>query len=192
MNFVFITGPQAVGKMTVGQALAARSGMRLFHNHMAIELAREILGRPLNWALVKELRTTVFRHVAQSDEVGMIYTGIWAFDEPDEHAYYNGMFALWRELRPDAQVYVVELQADFDERLRRNNTENRLLHKPSKRDLEWSEADVRAAHECHRMASEPGEITEPNYLRIDNTSLSPDDVAARICAYFDFVQAVGT
>ena len=79
---------------------------------------------------------------------------------------------------------MVELAADFDERLRRNSTENRLLHKPSKRDLEWSESDLRNAQEQHRLNSEPGEITEPNYLRLDNTNLSAEDTAARICERF--------
>jgi hypothetical protein len=183
---VLILGPQAVGKMTVGQALAARTGMRLFHNHMTIELVRQ-LGRPLNWALVKELRSCVFRHFAQLDEAGMVYTGIWAFDLPEDHEYYNSIFALWREERPDVQIYIVELYAEFEERLRRNNTENRLQHKPSKRDLEWSETDLRTCHERYRLQSEPGEITEPNYLRIDNTNLPPDEVAARICEHFYFV-----
>jgi len=32
-----IIGPPAVGKMTVGDAIAARTGYRVFHNHLAIE-----------------------------------------------------------------------------------------------------------------------------------------------------------
>jgi 2-phosphoglycerate kinase len=38
-TLVFIVGPPAVGKMTVGFALAERTGLRLFHNHQTIELA---------------------------------------------------------------------------------------------------------------------------------------------------------
>jgi shikimate kinase len=37
MKFVLIFGPQAVGKMTVGQELAKITGLKLFHNHMTIE-----------------------------------------------------------------------------------------------------------------------------------------------------------
>ena len=33
MKVVFIVGSAAVGKMTVGQALMERTGLRLFHNH---------------------------------------------------------------------------------------------------------------------------------------------------------------
>ena len=42
MKFVMIIGPQAVGKMTVGQELAKITGLKLFHNHMTIELVRLI------------------------------------------------------------------------------------------------------------------------------------------------------
>ena len=37
-TLMYLVGPPAVGKMTVGQEIAARTGMRLFHNHMTIEL----------------------------------------------------------------------------------------------------------------------------------------------------------
>lgn len=37
----------------------------------------------------------------------------------------------------------MELRAGMTTRLRRNRTEEHLAHKPSKRDLEWSEANVR-------------------------------------------------
>ncbi|GAA0433130.1 hypothetical protein Aca07nite_02490 [Actinoplanes capillaceus] len=36
-TLLFIVGPPAVGKMTVGERIAARTGLRLFHNHLAIE-----------------------------------------------------------------------------------------------------------------------------------------------------------
>ena len=41
---VVLVGPPAVGKMTVGHALAARTGLRLFHNHHTIEPLGEIFG----------------------------------------------------------------------------------------------------------------------------------------------------
>ena len=41
-NFLQIIGPQAVGKMTVGQELAKITGYKLLYNHMTIEMVREI------------------------------------------------------------------------------------------------------------------------------------------------------
>jgi hypothetical protein len=39
MQLVFLHGPGAVGKLTVGQALAARTGLPLFHNHLVVDAA---------------------------------------------------------------------------------------------------------------------------------------------------------
>ena len=195
MKFVLIVGPQAVGKMTVGQALAARTNLKLFHNHETIERVRPLLPLDNNgWTLIQELRESVFRYFARSGQAGMIYTGLWYFDQPWDHLYYKGIIDLWREECPAVEIYIVELEASLEERLRRNGTENRLFHKPSKRDLIWSEADVRKSTQEHRLNSEPGEIMEPNYLRyanyirIDNTHISAEDAAGMVCGRFGFVK----
>ena len=41
-KFIQIIGPQAVGKMTVGQELAKITGYKLLYNHMTIEMVRLI------------------------------------------------------------------------------------------------------------------------------------------------------
>ena len=78
----------------------------------------------------------------------------------------------------------MELVADQQTRLRRNRMENRLAHKASKRDLEASDARLLRDDENHRMERLPGEIPFENYLRIDNTFLSPEDTAKRIQLHF--------
>ncbi len=37
MKLIFIHGPAAAGKLTVGRALQALSGLRLFHNHLVVD-----------------------------------------------------------------------------------------------------------------------------------------------------------
>jgi len=44
MKFVLVFGPQAVGKMTVGSELAKITDLKLFHNHMSIELFHQFFG----------------------------------------------------------------------------------------------------------------------------------------------------
>ena len=80
---------------------------------------------------------------------------------------------------------MVELCADIDVRLIRNKSENRLLHKESKRDLDWSEAEMRSTSEKYRLNSYEGEeLPFENYLKIDNTNLDPDEVAKMIKTHF--------
>lgn len=42
-KLIMITGPQAVGKMTVGQELEKITNLKLFHNHMTIDLVNNFL-----------------------------------------------------------------------------------------------------------------------------------------------------
>ena len=37
MNLVFLHGPAASGKLTVGRELSRRPGYRLFHNHLVVD-----------------------------------------------------------------------------------------------------------------------------------------------------------
>ena len=184
MKLVLITGPQAVGKMTVGQHLAARTGLKLFHNHMTIDLVSPFFdystqeGR----ALVAHFRQKIFEAVAASDLPGLIFTYVWAFDLPSERPYVDSIIDVFTA--KGATVYLVELEANLEERLTRNASENRLAHKPSKRDLDWSEAELRKAHSEHRMNSEPGELDFENYVRIDTTTLTAGDTARSIIAHF--------
>ncbi len=184
-NLVIILGPHAVGKMTVGQELEKITGLRLFHNHMSIELVRKIFpNSKKEWKILNEtIRQTVFELFAKGDFPGLIFTYMCAFDQQSEFDYLMTITELFKA--HGSNCYVVELCADFDIRLIRNKSENRLLHKESKRDLDWSEAEMRATSEKYRLNSYEGEeLPFENYLKIDNTNLAPDEVAKMIKAHF--------
>ena len=184
-TLVIIIGPHAVGKMTVGQELARITDLRLFHNHMSIELTRKLfLREEKEWGVLNEtIRKTVFELFAKGDFPGLIFTYMCAFDLQSEFDYLQNVIDLFES--NGASCYVVELCADFEERLVRNKSENRLLHKESKRDLAWSEAEMRKTSEKYRLSSYDGEtLPFENYLKIDNTHLPPDEVARRICEHF--------
>ena len=84
-----------------------------------------------------------------------------------------------------AEVYYVELVASQEIRLERNSTENRLNNKPSKRNLDFARKDLLDTDKKYRTESYDGEITFQNYIKIDNSSLSPDVVAKMIKERFD-------
>ena len=82
-----------------------------------------------------------------------------------------------REIFDEADIYYVELVAPQEIRLRRNATENRLKHKPSKRNLEWSNEMIIESDLENRLESYDGEIPYDNYVKIDNSTLSAADTA---------------
>ena len=185
MKLVTIIGPQAVGKMTVGQELEKITDLKLFHNHMTIELVSKFFsyGSEQGKKLVHSFRMQIFEEVAKSDLEGLIFTYIWAFDNKEDEEYYNKIKDIFK--KEGAEIYLVELEADLEERLRRNETENRLLNKPTKRNIEWSKNNLLKDTQKHRLNSLPGEVTEKNYLRINNTNLSAQEVAKIIKEKFE-------
>ena len=173
MKLVLIIGSGAVGKMTVGQELMKITDLRLFHNHMMIEPVIEVFGH-FHGRAIQQLREVIFDEFLKTDNAGMIFTVMWAFDMPSDLEYVMSVAERFDE------VYCVELIAEQEVRLKRNKTENRLKNKASKRDLTASEQRVLNEDANHRLVSNPGEIPFENYLRIDNTHLAPDVVARMI------------
>ena len=180
MKFVMIIGPQAVGKMTVGQELEKLTGLKLFHNHMTIELVSKYFSYSSEPGkkLVHSFRMQIFEEVAKSNLEGLIFTYLWSFDRKEDGEYYNKVTDIFR--KQGAEVYLVELEADLEERIKRNETENRLNNKPTKRNIEWSKKDLLKYNDNHRLNSLPGEVKEKNYLRINNTNICAEEVAKMI------------
>jgi hypothetical protein len=185
MNLVILFGPHAVGKMTVGQELAKLIGYKLFHNHMTIEPMAALFDQDpqLMWPLVSEFRERIFEAFTRSQNKGLIFTYMWALDEPTDAAYLQGIEDRFTAI--GAQVYYVELCADREVRLERNKTPNRLAHKPSKRNLERSEALFLSLEGKYRLNSTEGEIQKAHYLKIDNTFLEPQVTAQIISDHFN-------
>lgn len=183
MRLLILCGAQAVGKMTVGQALAKITPLKLFHNHMSIEPVIKLFGS-YNGAAVDRLRRVVFEEFAKTDNYGMIFTYVWAFSEQADWDYV----AWLRKIFEDAGgvVDIVELVAPQEVRLQRNRTENRLREKPSKRDSDHAEGLIYRLEEKYRCVSEPGEIPYDNYLRLDNSQLSPEEAAQIIADHFGY------
>ena len=181
MKLFFIIGSWAVGKMTVGQELMKRTGLRLFHNHMMIEQVIQIFGG-VRGDVISRLRRVILEEFVKSDCEGMIFTYMWAFDMPSDREYIQEVAKLFEE--KGAEIYCVELVASQEIRLQRNRTENRLSNKASKRDLEFSTNLILKEDANHRLESREGEIPFANYLRIDNSQLSPEIAAQLIQEQF--------
>jgi hypothetical protein len=176
VKFVMIFGPQAVGKMTVGHELETITELKLFHNHMTIELLAPYFGFSREmWRLANQFRQDIFEAAAVSDLYGLIFTYVWGFDLQDDWDYVNQVCKTFED--KGGEVYFVELEADLDVRLERNKTPHRLEHKPTKRDVARSEQDLLRTVEHHRLNSLDGEITRGNYTRINNTHLRAREVA---------------
>ena len=180
MKLIVIFGAGAVGKMTVGQELAKATGLRLFHNHLDLELLVEVFGGFGNIpkGLGTRIRRIVFEEFARSNQYGLIFTFVWALDHQSEWDYLDSTVDIFR--KENAEIYYVELVATQEVRLIRNATENRQQHKATKRDVEASKARLIHEDANYRLVSNDGEIPFENYIKIDNSNLAPDVVAHMI------------
>lgn len=82
-TLVVVTGAQAVGKMTVGQALSRQTGMPLFFNHQIIDLMTPYFpfGSPQFERVVERFTLALMESAAETDR-GLITTFAWRFNVP--------------------------------------------------------------------------------------------------------------
>ena len=175
-NLIVVCGPHAVGKMTVAESLRDKLRYNMMMNHDSIELSDRIFGfaTPAQKELNEEIRQKVFS-LAVKHNVDMIFTYVCAFDEPEEREYLTALKDLIEQ--SGGQFYFVELSADIETRLVRNETPHRMERKASKRDVAWSRANLLDGAAKYRLNSAEGEVWFENHLKIDNSHLAPDQVA---------------
>ena len=185
MKFVILFGPLAVGKMTVGQELEKITGLKLFHNHMTIELVLpffEMYSSSFN-KLVKSFRIELFEEVAKSSLKGIIFTYVWELDQKSDCDFIDSIVKIFE--KENASVYFVELEADIEERLRRNRSSHRLKHKPSKMNFKASEHELIETDRNFVLNSKINEFQRKNYFKINNTKISAKETARMIKKKFN-------
>jgi len=186
MNFFLITGPPAVGKMTVGLELAKRLDYKMLHNHDSIELALKYFyyGDSGFKKINEGIRSLVFNTTAKSRELkGMIFTLVWAFDEQSDWDYVDEIKHIYES--EGWKFYIVELAANLQTRLKRNVLPDRIKAKPSKKNIELSNLNLIETDKKYKTSSGGEMIKNQNYLFIDNTVVEPNKVVEQIITYFD-------
>jgi hypothetical protein len=185
-DLLLITGPPAVGKMTVGRAVAARSDYRLFHNHHTIEPLLEIFGHGTRaFSLLNdEFRLRVLQEAA-ADGLRLVFTFAWWVDDRGDTEVVESYLTPY--LAAGLPVRFVELYAGLPTRLARNVGADRIAAKPSKADLAWSDAHVRELDERNRMNTDPDRPSAADdllgrhpHLRVDTEGRTADDVATEV------------
>src|SRR5699024_4945037 len=139
MKIILIFGPQAVGKMTIGEKVGTAFNLPLLHNHVTLDAIWPYIGwNKDTFRLSDQIRMEIFEHIAEDDShPGIVFTFVWAFDMQEDWDYINTVKNIFNKDSHD--IYFVVLSADLDERIRRNTTEYRLKKKPSKRNVEFSQ-----------------------------------------------------
>lgn len=168
MQLVFIHGAPAVGKLTVARELAARTGFRLFHNHLTVDLVSSVFafGSEPFVQLREKIWLAMFREAARHD-VSLIFT----FNPEStvrEGFIQDSIDVVTRE---GGEIVFVELTCAENELERR-------MENPSR-----SEFDKLRSVEQYRSLREAGAFQFPRIvsnLSLDTTNSPPVDVAEGI------------
>jgi hypothetical protein len=191
VHLVTLFGPSAVGKMAVGRELSRLTGYPLFHNHMSIEPVLDVFpwGSPSFVRLTSELRRRVIEEAVVAELPGLIFTFVWALDDPADREYVDRLTEPVRAA--GGRLDFVELYADQATRLAREGTALRMEHKRSKQDVEASRQRLLDDDVNHQLNTNGDFVYPDHHLRLDNTELSPVRAAQRIAQHLQIAQAGG-
>jgi hypothetical protein len=177
MKLIVIFGPAAVGKMSVGIELSKLIDYKLFHNHVIIDALYDFysFSDEQLMRLTSEFRKRLFEEFGKSNFNGLIFTYVWALDQDEDKdelfSYISSMNITLED------VFFVELEAEQNIRLERNKSELRLSLKKSKRNIYESETFLRESEKINLLNSNNDFYYPEQHLKINNSYISPTDVA---------------
>jgi adenylate kinase len=170
VKLIFLHGLPGVGKLTVARELAKLTGFRVFHNHLAVDLALSVFefGSPPFVELREKVWLEVFAQAVSANLDGLIFT--FAFDRTVSGDFIENA----REVIESAggEVLFVELRCSMEE------LETRI--EDSSRQRFGKLSSVQQFRELKKVGAfvDPGIPRER--LVVDTTDVSAIDAAARI------------
>lgn len=175
MKLIFIYGPPAAGKLTVAKELARATGFKLFHNHLSVDLLAPVFefgSRPF-FRLIDKFRLEIIEEAAKEKISGLIFTFCYAPGIDD--AFVESVVQAVE--RHYGQVCFVQLYCD------RALLEQRVTDRS--RGSHGKLNDVEALREFLDRYDMFSVVAKYESLSIDNSALTPPDVARKITARYE-------
>ena len=173
MKLIIIYGPPAAGKLTVANEIAARTGFKVFHNHLSIDCVQPVFdfGTAPFGRLVEKIRMDTIAEAAR-EGVDLIHTFVYAHGPDDDH--FRRIIAAAED--NGGEVSLVLLRCRIDEGKRRVTAETRVRMRKVK-----TPEMLESLHDNFEMHKPlPGHET----LIVDNTELTAPQAAEQIIEHF--------
>lgn len=177
MKLIFIYGAPGVGKLTTAKALAALTGFKLFHNHLAFDLAKSIFDFPSPpfGELSGKVRLAAFEAAARAKLPGLIFTFVYA--APDDDIFVAKVIDAVEKER--GEIHFVRLHCDAA------THEQRVLAPERQAFGKITSVDgLRGAQARWNLTSA---VPLRESLEIDNSALSAELAARRIAERFSLL-----
>jgi shikimate kinase len=177
MNLIFLYGPPAVGKQTVGGELAKLLGYKILDNHKSVEMLRQLFPfedpelNTIRRRLQRKFRLEMFEEAAKAG-VNFITTCATAGEQ--HFGFYRETKALVE--KHGGHVYFVQLAPTKAAMLKRVDGASRKGIKVESQE-----------HLLRLLAAEPElfeTFPDEPHLVLDNSALSPAEAAEKIREYY--------
>jgi len=144
MKLIFLYGPPASGKYTIAKAIAQKTGYKLFHNHLTVDLAKGVFdyGTKAFWELIHKIRLDIFEKAAKENISGMVFTYVYEKDSDDgfvkqvlEKVNSNGGEIIFVQIYCDKETLLERVKEDSRKQFQKVKTEKGLLEMLNHGDL---------------------------------------------------------
>lgn len=178
MNLIFLYGPPAVGKQTVGEELARQLGYKILDNHKSVEMLRQLFPfeepelNIIRRRLQAKFRLEMFEEAAKA---GVNFVTTCATAGPQHFGFYRQTVQLVE--KHGGHVLFIQLAPSREAMLERVTHDSRKGIK-----VETQE------HLLRLLENEPelfDKFPDTEHLTLDNSSLSPSEAATRIRQHYN-------
>ena len=181
MNLLFIYGPPAVGKTTVGRELADLTGYKLFHNHLTVPAAKALF--PDSHGPHYDKRYTNLLHKLRLDalsvaaEAGLDVIFTLAYSGAVDDSFVEQIVHCYTSKGGD--VHFVELHAPQETLLRRVNRPSRIVLGMGKM------TDPNHLQQVLDGRDMSASVKYPDIVKIDTSQTEPQTAAQHIIEHFN-------
>ena len=175
MELIVIYGAPGVGKLTVAREVSRRTGYKLFHNHLTVDMVGSLFdfGTEQAVRLTARFRLEMLAEAAKAGIPGVIYTLVYASGDDDQFVQ-----DIIDAVEPHGgNVRFILLTCETDELLRRAADESRSTF-GKLRDPEVVRRLITESEMSTPVPHKPG-------LVIDNTRLDSGATADEIAQYLE-------
>ncbi|KKU05128.1 MAG: hypothetical protein UX07_C0021G0006 [Parcubacteria group bacterium GW2011_GWA2_45_30] len=173
MKLIVLYGPPAVGKLTIAKELSRRTGYKIFHNHLTIDLVESIF----TWGtkdfnnLVSKYRLELIE-AAAARNVNLVFTIVYAGISDDQFIKE----VVKRVKKHRGKVCFIRLLCSKKELIKR-------VKRPSRKNFGKIKnlKKLKGLMQKHNLFST---MPYANNITIDNTKLSPKQTARKIKKHF--------
>jgi hypothetical protein len=173
MKLIFLHGPPAVGKLTVARALGELAGWRVFHNHLAVDLALSVFefGTPGFVALRESIWFSAIRAALDARLPALVFTF-----NPENSVPQRFIDELFAEVpQRGGRIVSVELTANDRTIEERIVAESRKEHRKL--------ADLGLYRELRSRGVFQSPVIPRTDLKIDTGRFTPKAAATEIAVY---------